>query len=274
MKQKTAQNLFIIVGTILCVFLVSTYRGELKEREFFSPRDLEDILKSGILRAVTEYNAVSYHVSGDTVTGFDYEVLQKFAGGLNVKLELTPEMSFEQQVNGLQEGRYDILAGSLVVNSEYIDSLAFTHPLLTTKYVLVQRKTDDSTAVRTPFDLAGKKIHIVKSSPVSLRIRHLIHEIADTIYVEEVPLYGMEQLIAMVAGGEIDYAVCDRDIAQTALQQHDNIDIDMEVSFSQLRAWGMNKRSPLLLERFNKWLDAYSKTAEYRRLVKKYFKGS
>ena len=37
--------------------------------------------------------------------------------------------------------------------------------------------------------------------------------IRDSIYVEEIEKYGSEQLIALVAHGDIDYAVCDESIA-------------------------------------------------------------
>ena len=40
----------------------------------------------------------------------------------------------------------------------------------------------------------------------------LSSRIGDTIYVEEIEKYGPEQLIALVAHGDIDYAVCDESI--------------------------------------------------------------
>lgn len=85
------------------------------------------------------------------------------------------------------------------------------------KQVLVQRKLenvpDSSLFIKSQLDLAGKTLHVVKGSPSILRIRNLGNEIGDTIYVEEIEKYGPEQLIALVAHGDIDYAVCDESIA-------------------------------------------------------------
>ena len=44
-------------------------------------------------------------------------------------------------------------------------------------------------------------------------------------YGEEIEKYGPEQLIALVAHGDIDYAVCDESIARTAADSIPQIDI-------------------------------------------------
>lgn len=63
----------IIALAIAAGIIILNTQKEL--RPVFSPRDYAEIASSGILRAVTEYNAVSYHVTEDTLQGFDYELL-------------------------------------------------------------------------------------------------------------------------------------------------------------------------------------------------------
>lgn len=60
------------------------------------PRDYQTIVESGILRAVTEYNSISYFADGDTVSGFHYELLNAFARSKGLTPEIIPEMSFEK----------------------------------------------------------------------------------------------------------------------------------------------------------------------------------
>lgn len=102
------------------------------------PRDYQTIVESGILRAVTEYNSISYFADGDTVSGFHYELLNAFARSKGLTPEIIPEMSFEKRQEGILTGKYDILANSTIVTSESKDSLLFTHPILLNKQVLVQ----------------------------------------------------------------------------------------------------------------------------------------
>ena len=223
-----------------------------------SPRDYDEILASGVLRAVTEYNTMSYHVAGDSVTGFDYELLQAFAAGHGLRLEVTPEMSYEKRLLGVWSGQYDILAAGTAITVESRDSLLFTAPLLRSKQVLVQRRVEeagDSLFAPSVIALAGRHVHIIKGSNARLRISNIMSEMADTIYVEEVADYGCEQLMAMVAGGDIDYAVCDENLALGVIEQFPTLDISTEIGFSQLIAWGVSKRSPALLDSLNAFLE-------------------
>ncbi|MDD6891121.1 MAG: transporter substrate-binding domain-containing protein [Bacteroidales bacterium] len=246
-----------------------------EEKTEYHPRDYAEIAESGVLRAVTEYNSVSYHVTGDTVEGFDYELLHAFATDKGLRLELHPVMSFEERLEGVCQGRYDLLAAGTLVNTRSKDSLLFTRTLLQGKQVLVQRKSagpDDSLFLRNQLDLAHKRLYVVKGSPALLRLHHLISEMADTIYIEEVEQYGQEQLLAMVAGGDIDYAVCEERIARNLLPEFPELDTGTDISFTQFYAWGTGRRSPALLDSLNAWLDTYIPSRAYQQLLRTYFK--
>ena len=262
-----------LMGVIAAVVSVVVFQP--KEREAAPPvvRSYEDILKSGILRAVTEYNSVSFHVQDDTLGGLHYELLQAFAQAKGLQAEISPEMSAEKRWEGLQNGTYDILANNVLISSDRNDSLLFTHPILKSKQVLVQRKPqsdNDSLYVRSLLDLAHKTIHIAKGLPSFLRIRNLSNEIGDTIYVKEIEKYGPEQLIALVAGGEIDYTVCDESIAQACIANLPQLDIETPVSFTQFYSWGVNPKNTVLLDSLNAWLEIYKDTPAFQELIKKY----
>lgn len=254
---------------------ISLFRPKSETEVPTRPRDYAEIMKSGTLRAVTEYNAVSYHVNGDTIGGFDYELLHAYATRQGLKLEMVPEMSFEKRIEGVLSGRYDILATGTAVNVRLKDTLRFTHPLLFSKQVLVQRKktTPEDTAyyIGNQLQLANKTLHIIKGSPALLRIHNLIAEIADTIYIKEVEQYGPEQLLAMVSEGDIDYAVCDEAIAKKSLGSFPNLDTQTDISFTQIYAWGVSKQSVALLDSLNAWLDKFVGTTEYKTLYNKYY---
>lgn len=261
------------LASLVAIVLLFSHK-ETTDNEHHVPRDYPEIVESGILRAVTEYNAISYHASGDTVEGFDYDLLHAFADEKKLRLVMIPEMSFEKRLDGICSGAYDILATGTAITSQSKDSLLFTRHILLGKQVLVQRKKEnenDSLYINNLLELGHKNLHVVGNSPALLRIHNLINEIADTIYIQEVKDYGPEQLLAMVSGGDIDYAVCDENIAQVSLPQFTNLDISKDISFTQFYAWGVNKRSTILLDSLNSWLERYVMTDEYKKLYKKYF---
>lgn len=236
-------------------------------------RDYAEIIRSGILRAITEYNSISFHVQEDTLGGLHYELLHAFAQSKGLSVEITPEMSIDKRAEGIYNGSYDILANHVLISSDRTDSLLFTHPILQSKQVLVQRKAqseNDSLYIHSHLDLGGKTIHIAKGSPSVIRIRHLSNEIGDTIYIQEIDKYGPEQLLSMVAGGEINYTVCDESIAQACIDNLPELDINTPVSFTQFYSWGVNRNNTVLLDSLNAWLEEYKQTPAYQKLIRKY----
>ena len=78
------------------------------------------------------------------------------------------------------------------------------------------------------------------------------------LYIKEVEKYGPEQLIAMVAHGDIDYAVCDEQIARAAADSMPQIDISTDISFTQFYSWAVSKKSPALLDSLDTWLEDFT----------------
>ncbi len=261
---------YLILGLISAV--VVTFRPR-KKQEIVAERDYPEIAAEGILRGVTEYNAISYYVEGDSLAGFYHDIFRAFARDKALKAELVPEMSFEKRLSGLRSGEFDVIAYGIPITSEWKDSLLFTIPLAQTKQILVQRKLneEDSIAINSQIDLAGKTLYVVKGSPAILRIHNLANEIADTIYIHQIEDYGVEQLIAMVAHGDIDFVVCEESIAQTMTDSLANIDISTGIGFTQLYAWAVSKHSPELLDTLNHWLEDFIPSAEYKALYQRYY---
>jgi ABC-type amino acid transport substrate-binding protein len=105
-----------------------------------------------------------------------------------------------------------------------------------------------------------------------LRINNLSNEIGDTIYIREVGDYGAEQLMSLVAHGDIDYAVCDENIALAAQDSLPQLDLATHIGFTQFYAWAVGRHSPVLRDSINAWLDTYMPTRAYQTLYAKYFK--
>jgi len=237
-------------------------------------RDYPEIEKEGTLRMITEYNQSGYYISGDTIEGFHYELGQAIAqlSGLHVEIQL--EMSLSKSFEALSSGGCDIVARNIPATSELKDKFLFTDPILLNKQVLVQRTAKANEGVqpiRNQLDLAQKTLYIPQHSPALLRLINLESEIGDTIHVVEEPLYSSEQLIIMVAKGDIDYAVCDQQVALKSKSQFPEIDIDTDISFTQLQSWAVRKDSPILRDSLNSWFNQLKQSGHYNTIYKKYY---
>lgn len=264
---------YVILGIITT--LIATFLLKKEEKRQGHPRDYEGIATEGIIHAATEYNSISFYVDGDTVSGFHYELIEAFARDHGLKAALSPEMSFGKRLEGLSEGKYDVIAHGILATSELKDSLSLTIPIILNKQVLVQRKArsvSDSLFIRNQLDLAGKTLHVIKGSPAILRIHNLGNEIGDTIFIKEIDQYGPEQLISLVAHGDINYTVCDESIARAAADSIPQIDISTAISFTQFYSWAVSKKSPALLDSLNTWLKSFKKGKEYKEIYKRYYR--
>ncbi len=269
------RNYFYFGIPIIIIIFVLIYTVVRKPDSSDDSRDFPRIAKDGVLRIVTDYSTVGYYVSGDTIAGFNHDLLQLIQTYTPLKIEVVLEASLEKSIAGLEADKYDVIARSIPITSELRTSLNFTEPIVQNKQVLIQRKkeyNDGKEPIRSHLDLANKTLYVAKNSPAILRIKNLSHEIGDTIYIKEDEAYEAEQLAMMVASMEIDYAVCDEQIAKQLAKSMPEIDYSTLIGFTHLEAWAVRRNSTILLDSLNIWIDRASKTSDYSHIYKKYFK--
>ncbi len=246
--------------------------------------DLDSIRRRGKLIAVTDFNSTNYFIYKGEPMGFNYELLKSFSDHIGIDLEIVPENNLEHTFGMLKSGEADLLAIGLTVNSSRKRDIRFTQPIDETRQVLVQRKPRnwrsltvddiDKRLIRNQLGLSGKTVYVQKGSSHSEQLASLARETGDSINIIEVPNES-EKLIEHVASGEIDYTVCDENIALVNATYYPDIDVSTPVSFPQNLAWAVRKtNSDALLYELNRWIAAYKKTGSYALLYAKYFKNS
>jgi membrane-bound lytic murein transglycosylase MltF len=237
-------------------------------------RDFSQIMASGRLNIVTDYNSIGYFISGYSVAGFQYEMIRALEKEWGIQVAIFIENALDDNLNGLNSQRYDIIARPIPVTAVLRDLFAFTQPIVLNKQVLVQRKSmynNDIEPIRRHLDLARKTIHVSENSPVILRIDNLANEIGDTIYIEQSNIYETEQLVMLVASGEIDFTVSDERTARQLAENFPEIDIETDISFTQIESWAVRKDSPVLLDSLNAWLTRFRETDEFKRIYNRYY---
>lgn len=263
--------LCLLLGSFYFVFF---YDSSDEFDNFSHVSDFPEIEKEGRLVVVTDYSTIGYHVKGDTVEGFNYELLQILQEYTDINIEVVLESSLEKSLEGLASGKYNIIARTIPITSALKGRVFFSQPITQNKQILVQRKPEfnnDIPPVRSHLDLAKKTLHVSKNSPVILRINNLSKEIGDTIFYIEDDVYGSEQLAIMVAQGEIDFAVCDEQTAKKMLASQPELDLGTMIGFTQFEAWAVSKDSPVLLDSLNSWINRAQDTKKYNTIYKRYY---
>jgi len=244
--------------------------------------DLDSIRTRGKLIAVTDFNSTDYFLYKGEPMGFNYELLKSFSDNIGIDLEIINENHIDASIGMLKSGEADLLAFSLPVNSSRKKDVLFTVPVGETRQVLVQRKPSnwrsltmdelDKKLIRNQLRLGRKTIYVEAGSSHSELLISLAKEIGDSINIIEVP-FESEKLIQHVASGEIEYTVCDENVALVNASYYADIDVNTPISIPQDIAWGIRKNnSDALLSELNNWMTAYKKTGSYALLYAKYFK--
>jgi len=246
-------------------------------------RDLEQIRQNGKLVAITSYSSTSYFLYRGKPMGYEYELLKKLCEHLHLDLEIKVAGNMDMIIDMLLRGEGDIISYGMAITRERMKKMVFTEPHTKTHQVLVQRKPEgwrdmrlheiEQSLIRDPLDLIGKTVHVRRDSAYYSRLMNLMSEIGGTINIKTVPgELETEELIRMVADGEIEYTVADYNIAAINATYYEDLDIDTSVSFNQRIAWALRKTSPKLLEKINEWILEMRKTSDYYVIYNRYFK--
>lgn len=189
-----------------------------------------------------EYGPLWLYRYGDTLGGEGYDLLRRLEAGGGFHFKYHPVVSVEEALEGLDGGRLDVVVGGIPQSSAITESYCVTGAVTVDRQLLVQRRdSSGGVAVRSQLDLGGKTVWVQKGSPVVERIGALSSEIGDTIYVMEEGEYGNEQLVIMVATGEIDFAVVNERTAQELGARYSDLDLGTAVSFNQFQRWILRK---------------------------------
>jgi len=235
--------------------------------------DFPKIKHDGVIRVCGEKDLFSFYQSKDSSLGFYYEMAKAFAKQHNLKLVYLSSASLENRLKMLEDNQCDVLSGPLSVVTDLRKRVDFTKSIIESKLVLIQRINKSESlneVVRNQVDFRGKRIHLCENSVYLQRLHHLAAEISDTIHIRTLVGYDSERMIAQVAAGLIDFAVCDKQVAKAYREKYPIIDVETPVGFNQMQAWAVKPGRKALLDSLNIFIIDYKKSPEFSRLLQKY----
>ena len=263
------KNVWLLVLACICMTACRNRQQSAEVTNY----DLPQIKDSGELVVLTLNSSTSYFDYRGEPMGFQYELADQFTRSLGVKLKIKVAQNARDLVHKLLQGEGDLIAYNLPVTKEFKDSVEFCGEDIITHQVLVQRNTQKKKkALNNVTELIGKEVY-VKPGKYLERLINLDKELGGGILIHEVDNDSIttEDLIMQVSNGEIDYAICDNDLAKLNKTYYPNLNIDLAVSFDQRASWAVRKTSPLLGEAATKWHQENMTSPAYQASSKRYF---
>lgn len=267
--KNIERRLLILDALILGVGFLMIYMFPFS----FGVRDLNEIRANKELRVAINVNQIDYMFRGDSLAGFQYELVKYLCdSALYVNPKFIRVQSFQAAIQDLLDGKVDLIAQNIPSTSETKKSILISYPILISRAVLVQHKaSNDDGLITNQLDLKEKQISVPLNSYYIQLIKHLAHEMSDTIYINQMRVYDPQELILLVAKGSIPYTIADERVARFFAKRFKNIDVSLPVGFSQMQGWGLNPKTPQLDSLINHWLFRFEKTSTFHQLYNKYY---
>ncbi|MGL4853027.1 MAG: transglycosylase SLT domain-containing protein [Phocaeicola sp.] len=273
MKQLIRFNrligiLFLCIGIWACT---STPKSQAVQEERY---DLQQIKDSGVLTVLTLSGSTTYFDYRGETMGFQYELAEQFANYIGVKLAVKVAPNVQELVRMLQDKEGDLIAYNLAMTKELKDSILFCGESVITHQVLIQRQ-DKNSLIKDVIELIDKEVY-VKPSKYAERLNNLNQELGGGIQINlvENDSISTEDLIAKVSKGEIEYTVCDNDLARLNKTYYANLNIGLAISFDQRASWAVRKESSELAALATQWHNENNTSLAYQASSKRYFEMS
>lgn len=262
----TPRRVLVVALAVLAVGIIVSWRNMAHAGGHSSSGYTYAPGRGDTINVAIAYSPMSLYRYGDTLGGFNYEMMREMATMYGDKFKFFPVTSVSESLDRLERGDYGIVVADIPVTTSLKERFRMSVPVYTDRLVLVSR----DTAVTTPLQLAGKEVWAVAGSPAAERLENLSREIGDSIHIHDTHTYNAEQLVMLVNAGEIGRAVVNQEVAQRLRPECPDIRISAQVSFSQFQSWIMNKDSGALADTIDAQIDRFRNTAAYTSLAQKY----
>jgi membrane-bound lytic murein transglycosylase F len=231
--------------------------------------DFDGIKKRKVLRVLLRNNASSYFLYKGELMGFEYEMARNFAAHHGLRLEVVVPPSHMEMLQWLKQGRADLAIGFLQPTARRkAMGVEFSEPYHEAHQHVVVREEDTLDNLD---ELAGRTISVRLTSAYWDSLVELIRQ-GHTLDLQPADEdLETEQLIRMVARGELDVTLADGQILDIELAKSTGVRSAFTVGDKQPHAVALRRNNPLLKKALNAFIKQSVRGELYNVLYSKYF---
>jgi membrane-bound lytic murein transglycosylase F len=233
------------------------------------PSLIDQIKTLGALRVVTRDSPLSVYQRPDGVPeGPEYELAQRFADELGVKLELMRVHSYAEIYGSLTSGRAHLAAAALKIPVKPIGGVEFGPVYQRVREHLIYKR-----GAARPGSLAqigNGELEIAAGSAHAKSLRVARDSLPGLAWVENAST-DSQALLDGVADGSIDYTIADSTEFALAHDAHPDLRIAFDFPGSQSLAWAASNRDRGFLKILNGYFSRLNTDGELAAIVKRYY---
>ncbi|HCN46751.1 MAG TPA: membrane-bound lytic murein transglycosylase MltF [Pseudomonas sp.] len=234
------------------------------------PSTLERIKEDGVLRVITRNSPATYFQDRNGETGFEYELVKRFADDLGVELQIETADNLDDIFSQLGQPNGPVLAAAGLVSSEQRKTQArFSHPYLEVTPQIIYR--NGKTRPTNAAGLVGKRILVLKGSSHAEQLAELKKQYPGLEY-EESDQVEVVDLLRMVDEGQIDLTLVDSNELAMNQVYFPNVRVAFDLGDARDQRWAVAAgEDTSLLNEINAFLDKVEKNGTLQRLKDRYY---
>lgn len=234
------------------------------------PNTLERVKEDGVLRVVTRNSPATYFQDRNGETGFEYELVKRFADDLGVKLKIETADNLDDLFDQVGKPNGPVLAAAGLVSSEKRKAqVRFSHSYLEVTPQIIYR--NGQSRPTNAADLVGKKIMVLKGSTHAEQMAALKQK-NPRIEYEESDAVEVVDLLRMVDEGQIDLTLVDSNEVAMNQVYFPNVRVAFDLGDASNQSWAVAAgEDNSLLNEINDFLDKVEKNGTLQRLKDRYY---
>ena len=234
------------------------------------PSTLERVKEDGVLRVITRNSPATYFEDRNGETGFEYELVKRFADDLGVELKIETADNLDDMFNQLGQPDGPVLAAAGLVSSEKrLQQARFSHPYLEVTPQIIYR--NGQSRPTSAADLVGKRITVLKGSSHAEQLAELKKQYPGIEY-DESDAVEVVDLLRMVDEGQIDLTLVDSNEVAMNQVYFPNVRVAFDLGDARSQRWAVAAgEDNSLLNEINAYLDKVEKNGTLQRLKDRYY---
>ncbi|WP_341522896.1 membrane-bound lytic murein transglycosylase MltF [Pseudomonas sp. G.S.17] len=234
------------------------------------PTTLERVKEDGVLRVITRNSPATYFQDRNGETGFEYELVKRFAEDLGVELKIETSDNLDELFDQMQKPGGPVLAAAGLIDTEQRKKqVRFSHPYLDVTPQVIYR--NGQSRPTDAGDLVGKRITVLKGSShaeqlAALKLKNPAIEYEESDAVEVV------DLLRMVDEGQIDLTLVDSNELAMNQVYFPNVRVAFDLGEGRQQRWAVALgEDNSLINEINSFLDKVQKNGMLQRLKDRYY---
>lgn len=256
----------IIIGVIVLIVIIAVAAYYATQRPQQTPTGSKT-LKVG---TSPDFPPFEYVAQNGSIVGFDIDLIRLLAKKIGYDDIEIVSMDFDSLIQGLKQGKFDVIAAGMTITPEREKEVSFTKPYWNANQAILVRK-NSVFKPKSLDELVGKTIGVQTGTTGEYYVEDYVNKTGANIEVKTYSSYVLA--VQDLVNGRIDAVVVDTPVAKMFEKQYPVV-VSGIIETGEQYGFAVRKEDTQLLNALNKALEEVMNSPDWGKLVGKYFGSS